>query len=107
MRGVRESRGGRDTSEDKECRVLGCEHQPERSRCEGSGLLSRGQMGDAEQKASTVQAGRLQIPGEEGKWEETVGEKEGRGREAGRTGMMTGPKPREAACASLGSPALS
>lgn len=31
MRGGRESRGGRDAAEDKECRVLGCEHQPERS----------------------------------------------------------------------------
>ena len=29
-----------------------------------------------------------------------MGEKERRGREGGRTGMMTGPKPREAACAS-------
>lgn len=42
MRRGRESRGGRDGSEDKECRVLGYEHQPERSWCEGSGLLSRG-----------------------------------------------------------------
>ena len=32
MKRGRESRGGRDEAEDKECRVLGCEHQTERSQ---------------------------------------------------------------------------